>query len=413
VKAAIRFNFLNLKQSERQFRKTSPIAPDRERICNAAMRPVPNTPNTEHRLAAIDHARRIVIQERASVSASELSPWIERSWQRCLGLGLKPSEAIHFDLLPQAETRRTMDANRQLIQTARPLLERLGQAISGTRYFAVLTNPDGVVVDVSGQIDQTDRRASLITRVGVDLSESKIGTTAIGTVLAELQPVWLHRGEHFFNEASHYSCAGAPLFGPSGTCIGMLDVTGIDAVERPELKHLVAQCASKIENSLLLSNAHSLMIRLNWPGNAMGSDADGLLCLDTDGMVTGANVIARQMVPDLTAPNQRPVHVSELFGVPPELLFDAVRLSNPAIEIPLWSGLRLQAMPVERRYEERPTGSAVRPLVAQQRPLKDIETALIHKAVEQARGNVTAAARALGISRATVYRKLGQKIQSK
>jgi len=42
-------------------------------------------------------------------------------------------------------------------------------------------------------------------------------------------------------------------------------------------------------------------------------------------------------------------------------------------------------------------------------PLKDVETALIRKAVEQARGNVMEAARALGISRATVYRKLMRK----
>jgi sigma-54 dependent transcriptional regulator, acetoin dehydrogenase operon transcriptional activator AcoR len=379
--------------------------------CAHHMRVFPITPTTDHRLAAIDRARRILIQDREAVSESGLSSWLERSWQRCLGLGLQPGEAVHFDLLPQAAMRRTMDANRQLVQTARPLLERLGHAISGTRYFAVLTNADGVVVDVSGEIDHADRRASLITRIGVDLSEAKIGTAAIGTALAELQPVWLHRGEHFFTETSHYSCAGAPLFGPSGICVGMLDVTGIDAVERPELKHLVAQCASKIENALLLSKAHSLMIRLNWPGNAMGSDADGMLCLDTDGVVTGANAIARQMVPSLAALNTRVMHVSELFGAPAELLFDAVRRSNPAIEIPLWSGLRLQALPIERRYEERPTASAVRPLVAQQRPLKDIETALIHKAVEQARGNVTAAAKALGISRATVYRKIGRKAQ--
>ncbi|HEY9222902.1 MAG TPA: helix-turn-helix domain-containing protein, partial [Variovorax sp.] len=38
--------------------------------------------------------------------------------------------------------------------------------------------------------------------------------------------------------------------------------------------------------------------------------------------------------------------------------------------------------------------------------LRDVETALIRKAVDEARGNVAEAARALGISRATVYRKL-------
>ena len=42
-------------------------------------------------------------------------------------------------------------------------------------------------------------------------------------------------------------------------------------------------------------------------------------------------------------------------------------------------------------------------------PLKDVELALVHRAVAEARGNVAQAARALGISRATVYRKLGRK----
>ena len=39
--------------------------------------------------------------------------------------------------------------------------------------------------------------------------------------------------------------------------------------------------------------------------------------------------------------------------------------------------------------------------------LKDAQTEMIREAVKQARGNVAEAARALGISRATVYRKLG------
>ena len=39
--------------------------------------------------------------------------------------------------------------------------------------------------------------------------------------------------------------------------------------------------------------------------------------------------------------------------------------------------------------------------------LKDVETAMIRRAVAEARGNVMKAARMLGISRATVYRRLG------
>jgi transcriptional regulator of acetoin/glycerol metabolism len=361
------------------------------------------------RLTGIERARQVVLQDHTSLPLGLISPWVERSWQRCMNLGLQPQDPVAFDVVTQQQMHRTAEANRRLVETAKPILEGLGRAIVNTRYFAILTNAEGVVVDVSGPIDRSDPRANNITRIGADLSERSVGTTAIGAALTELQPVWLHRGEHFFSGNSIYSCAGAPLFGPDGACIGMLDLTGINAVERPELKHLVTQSASKIENALVRALPHSLLVRLNWPGNAMGSEADGMVCLDADGWITGANQIARQMLPNLTTPGHPSVHVSEVFGVPHQLLFDAVRRADATLEIPLWTGLRLQALPIERAYETLPIQSELRPRASDRLSLKDVETALIRKAVDQARGNVAEAARALGISRATVYRKLGHK----
>lgn len=359
---------------------------------------VQSAAHSQARLSAIAQARHLHLVERTRPAQSLVSAWVERSWERCLANGLQPEQAAVFDLISHEHMAHTLDANQTLIHTARPMLESLGKAIADTRYFAILTNHEGVVVDVSGAIDRTDRRAELITRIGTDLSEQRVGTTAIGTALTEQQPVWLHRGEHFFANTAVYSCAGAPVFGPDGSCVGMLDLTGIEAVERPELKHLVTQVAGKIENALVLAQPHALVVRLNWPGNAMGSDADGILCLDADGWITGANQSARQMVPKLTGTHA--VHVSDVIGVPYQMLFDAVRRNNPLLEVPLWTGLRLQAMPVGRANEHTGSSGAV---------LKDIESALIHKAVEQAKGNVAQAAAALGISRATVYRKLGRK----
>ncbi|TSA06143.1 MAG: histidine kinase [Comamonadaceae bacterium] len=359
------------------------------------------------RLTTITQARRAVLQDHASPVPGWIAPWIERSWQRCISLGLQPQQAVSFDAISQQQMRHTADANQHLVETAGPMLEKLGRAIINTRYFAILTNVDGVVIAASGAIDRSDRRANNITRIGTDLSERRVGTTAIGAALTDLQPVWLHRGEHFFSGTSHYSCAGAPLFGPNGACVGMLDLTGIDAVERPELKHLVAQSAQKIENALVQREAHSLTLRLNWPGTNLGSEADGLLCLDHDGWIVAANQVARQMVPNLPSPAQSSVHVSSVFGMAYELLFDALRRPDSTLEVPLWTGLRLQALPIERSCESLPVRPGADATQRDNLHLKDIEISLIHRAVQQTRGNVAEAARALGISRATVYRKLG------
>jgi sigma-54 dependent transcriptional regulator, acetoin dehydrogenase operon transcriptional activator AcoR len=352
------------------------------------------------RLGLIAQARRAVLAGEDCGTPPAIEPWLERSWRRCITRGQQPDQRLAFDLIPGQARQRVMDENRPLVQAARPVLERLSRALASTRYFAVVTNQDGVVVDSHGPIDRSDRRADLITRLGVNLSEDSVGTTAIGAALHELQPVWLHRGEHFFADTSVYSCAGAPLFGPDGRCVGMLDLTGIDAAERPELKHLATQSARSIGNALTLKLQHSLLLRLNWPGRSLGADDDGLVCLDGDGWIKGSNEAARQMLPQLEMTGS-PVHCSEVFAQHWESWFDLARRSDtPPMEVPLWSGLRLQALP---RLPE--SAHTMTPRV----PLRDVEIALIRKAVAEARGNVVKAAQALGISRATVYRKLGRK----
>ncbi len=357
------------------------------------------------RLSAIALARKRLLDGQPVGAGATLAHWVERSWQRCLAAGLRPDAPVDFELASNSLVSGTQELNAQLVNGAAPTLHHLARAIVNTRYFVILTNAQGVVVDAQGAIDHSDRRAHLITRVGTDLSELRMGTTAIGATLAEMQPVWLHRGEHFFDATSAYSCAGAPIFAPDGSCAGMLDVTGVDTQERPELTHLVTQSARKIENALVLNQRHALLLRLNWPGNAMGSDADGLLSVDADGWVLGANPVGRQLVPGLTALGQPPVHASELFGLPYQQLFDAARWPDKLLELPLWSGLRLQAQVIACGTDARPVPATSSGAL----PLRDVEAAMIRKALDDARGNVGVAARALGIGRATLYRKLVQK----
>jgi len=353
------------------------------------------------RLETIAHARQVLLHERDAHAAPALAPWLQRGWQRCQSWGLDPEQHVGFDPVTAARMRQVQEASQPLVQAARPVLAELVRAMGNIGYFAILTNAEGIVVDVHGPVDQSDRRASAIARVGVDLSERAVGTTAISAALTELQPVWLHRGEHFFADTSVYSCAGAPVFGPDGLCAGMLDLTGVEVAERPALKHLVRRSARSIENSWLLTTPHALTLRLNWPGNQPGDDSDGLLTLDADGRITGANPTARQML--ALEVGGRDTHASDVFAMPWENLFDAGRHSEGLCEVPLWSGLRLQTQ-AQRSDKNPPPRSTAR---SSGKALRDVETELIRQAVVKARGNVAEAARALGIGRATVYRKLG------
>lgn len=356
------------------------------------------------RLKRIAQAREMVLKDATPVSGGLVEPWIEASWQRCLAQGQRPQDPVNFEAVSAQTMRRAAEGNRILVQAARPYLRQLSQALAETRYFAILTNHEGVVVDVEGPINRGDRRAALITRIGVDLSEKAVGTTAIGAALKELRPVWLHRGEHFFHDTSVYSCAGAPLFGPDGRCVGMLDLTGIEAAERPELRHLASQTARSIENALVRQQPHQLMLHIGWPGLSQGEDSEGLVALDGDGRVTAFNQVARELLPQLAALASTELHCRDLFALPFEMLFDAAHQSLGGIEAPMWSGLRLHVRATRRDHAGRPRWSTASGTAAS---LREVEAGLIRQAVEQTHGNVAQAARNLGISRATVYRKLG------
>ena len=192
------------------------------------------------RSLAIAQARRELIEGESPARARGgacIDSWITRSWQRCIEAGHSPRQRVSFDPVSRSASIDAAERNRALVSAARPIIDQLSRAIADTRYFAVLTDADGIVVDVGRLPDGTDaatRYARDLARIGVDLSERAIGTSAIGTALAEQESVWLHRGEHFFDDTSVYSCAGAPLFGPRGDCIGMLDLTGVQVVEHAD-----------------------------------------------------------------------------------------------------------------------------------------------------------------------------------
>jgi len=350
------------------------------------------------RLNLIERARHDVMVEGSSTTPW-VHGWISESWRRCISNGLKADDAISFNPVSASQIKQSLDQNHDLIQSAKPELERLGRAIAGTQFFALITDAQGVLLDLGGTIDRHDKRVNNIARLGVDLSERAVGTTAISAALSEKRPVWLHRSEHFFNDTSVYSCAGAPLWGSQGECIGMLDLTGVQTAERPELMHLAALSARSISNALLMRQPHHLLLRLNWPGRLMGDDNDGLVLLGSEGEILGANAWAREM---LNLHAHQNGHASEVFALPWGLLFDAASSDRP-IDVPLWSGLQLQARAhLQHGYsfdnQPRATG-----------PLQQLQSAMISKAIEQARGNVAQAAKVLGISRATLYRKLSRK----
>jgi len=102
--------------------------------------------SSQHRLNNIALARQQVLEHGADIATPLVDDWIQRSWRRCMSWGQQPQHGVHFETVSQAHSRRLQEQHQPLLRAAQAELDRLSRAISGTRYFALLTNAQGVVV---------------------------------------------------------------------------------------------------------------------------------------------------------------------------------------------------------------------------------------------------------------------------
>jgi sigma-54 dependent transcriptional regulator, acetoin dehydrogenase operon transcriptional activator AcoR len=371
---------------------------------------------SSRRVRAVGLARQAVLDAGLAADLSGIQPWLARSWQRCLGNGYNPTAKIEFEAVGQSQCREVTESNQHLVGAAQVAVGRLAQMVSGLGYFALLTDSRGIVVHVDGAIDRSDP-ATALARVGVDLSERAVGTSAICTALTERHAVWLHQGEHFYDKTSVFSCAGAPIFGPQGELLGMLDLTGVRAREQSQLKHLVSQVATQIEHSLLFKpTQQQCVLEVTWPlggyAPSQSSETLGYIRVNRDGQISGASAAARSLFNELAFLGEQPVLLSDLFATPDSEILEVFGKRPWQKTVPLWSGLDVQLKRVDGAGMFSTALPATHGFAAKQAdavPIKEMESALIMKAVNDTRGNVNEAAKRLGLSRATVYRKLASR----
>ncbi|AWL94220.2 sigma 54-interacting transcriptional regulator [Bradyrhizobium ottawaense] len=220
---------------------------------------------------------------------------IEESWQRsiqsgvdarCKGSGLIASPDDLYELRLKND-----DLLGSSAQTFRRVAEVLGDAAT----MLVITDRNGVVLDVGGDQRTIDAGHDIRLEVGADWGETVTGTNGIGTALVTGKPVHVHAAEHFSEGIKAWTCVGSPIRSPiDGSIIGIIDFSGPQAIFHRHnvalaviaANHIELALSEKIrlERILLLEASISRM-----PG--MGS-ADGVVILDRFGRVVHHNDMA-------------------------------------------------------------------------------------------------------------------------
>jgi Transcriptional activator of acetoin/glycerol metabolism len=307
------------------------------------------------------HADRI---QAAIASNQAAKSALVASWCRSASLHhLDPAQRSLPRKLADAELRLARQRIEPLVRAAESSLDRLYLAVGGTGCCVLLADCNGVPVARRGATadDETFRDWGLWT--GTVWSEESEGTNGIGTCLVEQRALTIHRDQHFHTRNTLLSCTAAPIYDHEGNLAAALDVSSCRADLTEGFVNLIAVAVGDAARRIEAEN-----FRLAFPDARIivapttEKTPNALLAVDREDLIVGATRSARMA-----------------FGLMPG------RLAKPLPAADVLGG---------------ETSFAT--------DLRTAERAILERALIRSKGNVTAAARMLGMSRATLHRKLGK-----
>ncbi len=214
-------------------------------------------------------------------STGLVSNVIFASWQRCAALGLTAGARPAVEPMPASALHELQDRHDVLRRVCRPELEALYVDARATGAIAIVTGPDGFVLDAMGHADFLDKAARVSLRPGVQWREDATGTNAIGTALIERRPVEVRGGEHYFEPHRILSCSAAPIFDPYGQLAGVLDLSGEASVHHVHALGMVRLAVDQIEHRLFeQACAGREIVRVHRDPALLGTACEGLLVFE-------------------------------------------------------------------------------------------------------------------------------------
>ncbi|HSF47429.1 MAG TPA: sigma-54-dependent Fis family transcriptional regulator [Burkholderiales bacterium] len=249
---------------------------------------------------------------------------IERSWKRCVSIGLPINEKQNCDPLSVGALSAIREQNQMLVAHAEPIMETLREQIQNTCSMVILTDASGLILRSMGDADFIKRAKRVALQTGVSWDENKNGTNAIGTSLAEKRPVFVHGGHHYIAANTLLTCSAAPIANPHGQFIGVLDVSGDHRIYQPHTLALVRMSAQMIENRLFREEfPNSVVLHFHSRPEFVGTLCEGMVVFYQDGLLVSANRSGLLQL-GMGLEELRQHTFQSLFDLPFDALFDHV-----------------------------------------------------------------------------------------
>jgi transcriptional regulator of acetoin/glycerol metabolism len=360
---------------------------------------------------------------------------IEQSHQRCRAMGLTETAIPELNPISALGARQVREQHQRLFEHATPVMEMLCEQILFTKSIVALADAQGNTLQVIGDNGFLERVQQIALSPGVNWAESTKGTNAVGTALFTEAPTLVHAQEHFLMANRFLTCSASPIFDHTGQMMGVLDVSGHQLSYHPHTLAMVTMAARMIENHWFSDKfRHGLRLHFHPRAEMLGTLREAMIALSPDGAILGANRSALDHL-GLNMPALRKLGLEAVFGISVATIADHCRQradepmrlcpqQGEAADQPMfaralfnwptfWPAVSLAtgvALPQAGEPVQPASVAAVAAVPTEaQSPaatLQAQEMAAIRSAVSSAGGNISRAARQLGVARNTIYRKL-------
>lgn len=397
------------------------------------MNPLATSSLLTSRPARVQLARQRFFEEGATPTGVVTEAVFE-SWARCLRKLGSPSEKASFQPVTASRTQLALLKNRDLRLAWAEELPRLESILSSTSCAAMLTDATGVLIGASCVGRSHERLMPVATRLGVNLSEDAVGTTAPGVATRTGKPVCVMGGEHFFDSVQDMHCAAAPIRDIHGKLAGVLDISSERIPFAFDAAAVVGLYAGSIENRLLVAQSMDhLVIRFQVAPELLDSAMVGLLGIDVDGRLAWKSGVAQRLLgEDQPQVASGPPSLEAGFGLDWSQLAALPSIGAAPLTLPnglcVWARAEMRARDGRRNlFPTAPpmaapsaTAPASEPLPTEDTKeaspetsnaaatprLRESDLDLIRRTLQACGGNVSDAASKLGVSRGLIYRRL-------
>jgi len=259
------------------------------------------------------------------IRTGELDPAVVRpsvaaSWRRCAQLRIDPYAPKAPLKLGPPQLNALKARNRQLLETALPFMEFLCSAARGTGFILVITDAEGVVLELFGDDEVVAVARGNNYVPGSSREESAVGTNAICLALEQREPIQLTGGEHWNARHHEWTCASAPIFGSARELLGTVTLSGHSLHAHRHTLGMVISAAEAIHDRLCEREATQHKTRLDaMLSTIISSLSEAFITVDGSGLVSNVNPTAARKL-GIQAEQAVGKSVLRLFPSSPELI---------------------------------------------------------------------------------------------